>query len=94
MPLFEMPKQLSDNAFASNVDLDMNFSAIETLLNGNLDNDNIDAEAEIDARKIGNGGAVTQGEITTTGEANKIPKFTSDGDLVVSRIIFKEGFNN
>ncbi len=92
MALLTLPVTLSNNLFASNSDLDQIFQSIQTLLNGNLDSENISPTAELDPRSVGNGGAVTQGEITTTGEADKIPKFDSSGNILLKRIIFKDQF--
>jgi len=89
---FVLPGQaLANNTFLNAADLDAKFAAIETLLNGNIINENIDAAAAIDASKIGLGGAVLESDVTTTGEADKIPKFDSNARLVVNRIIFKAG---
>lgn len=88
---FSLPRSIADSNFAISTHLDENFAAIETELDGSLDDDNINPSAAIDASKIGNGGAVTQGEVTTTGEANKIPKMDADANIVASGIIFKDG---
>lgn len=88
---FIIPNTIAANNFAIATKLDENFAAIESELDGALDDDNISPSAQIDASKIGNGGAVTQGEVTTTGEANKIPKFNADAEIVVTKIIFKDG---
>ncbi len=80
---------LANNTFINPVDLDTKFAAIEAVLNAGITNDHINASAAIDASKIGNGGAVLQSEVTTTGEADKIPKLNSNGYLVTNRIIFK-----
>ncbi len=81
---------LANNKFGSPTDLDTKFAAIETALNA-LDDSNFSASAAIAAYKITNGGAVTEGEITTSGEANKIPKLDSTGSLVTNKIIFVDG---
>lgn len=88
---FTLPKTIADNNFAVATFLDQNFSAIETLLDGNIADENVNASAAIDASKIGNGGALTQGEVTTTGEANKVPKLNASADVVLTKIIFKDG---
>lgn len=85
-----LPVSLQDNDFISSVDLDNIFQTFANEINGNLDSENISPSADLDPRSISNGGGVTQGEVTTTGEASKIPKFDSDGNLVVTRIIFKD----
>ncbi len=87
---FKIPNAIQENDFALNTKLDENFAAVETKLDGGLDDDSINPSAQIAASKIGNGGAVTQGEVTETGEAGKIPKQNADGDIVVSGIIFKD----
>ena len=92
MGLLVLPVDLQNNDFASNVELQQIFESIRDLLNGNLDNANINPSAKLDPRSISNGGAVTQGEVTLTGGANKIPKFDSSGNVVMKRIIFKDQF--
>ena len=91
MAAFVLPRDVDSDNFAIASYLDENFAAIETLLNGNLADANINAAAAIDPSKIGNGGAVGQDEVTTSGEASKIPKFDVDGNLVVTKLIFKAG---
>jgi len=90
MALVVIPVTLQDKDFLSNVDLDSIFQVFANEINGNLDSENISPSADLDPRSISNGGGVTQGEVTTTGEASKIPKFDSDGNLVVTRVIFKD----
>lgn len=85
-----LPFNLQDFDFLSNVQLDSIFNVFANEINGNLDSDNISPSATLDPRSISNGGGVTQGEVTTTGEVSKIPKFDSSGNLVVTRIIFKD----
>jgi len=92
MAEFTLPGgNLGDSDFAVGSELDTKLQAIETVLDGAIVNGHISPSAAIDARKIGDGGAVTQNEVTTTGEANKIPKFDGSGNLVVNKIIFKDG---
>jgi hypothetical protein len=91
MAAFVLPRDVDDDNFAIASYLDENFAAIETLLNGNLADANLNAAAAIATSKIGNGGAVGQDEVTTTGEASKIPKLDANACLVVNKIIFKDG---
>jgi hypothetical protein len=78
------------------------FAAVEVLqdaldtitneLNGNLDNTNIAADANIDPSKVDGGGAVVEADLTETGEAGKIPKLSDTGDYVITgKLIFQEG---
>lgn len=87
---FTFPNDLADYNFANPTKLDENFAAGETLMDGGIKDEHVDPDAAIDARKIGNGGAVTTGETTLVGAANKIPKFDASGNLVITRIVFKE----
>jgi hypothetical protein len=75
---------IDDIVSGSFADLNVIQSNLDTIaneLNGALDNTNISGSANIDPAKIANGGAVVQTEITTTGEAGKIPKLDSSGYL-------------
>ena len=85
-----LPFNLQDNDFVNPVELDSIFQTFANEINGNLDSENISPSADLDPRSLSNGGGVTQGEVTATGEAGKIPKFDSDGNLVVTRVIFKD----
>jgi len=83
---------LEEEDFAFVETLDDAFDILKNELNGQLDDTNIKAGADIDPTKIANGGCVTQNEITSTGEVSKIPKLDSNGDVVITgKIIFVEG---
>ncbi len=78
--------------FANVNDLQAALDIIKNELNGFLDNTNVQAGADIDPGKVAGGGAVIQGEVTTTGEASKIPKLDASGDLLmVGKLVFKTG---
>jgi hypothetical protein len=78
--------------FATVEDLQSNLDIIKNEINGNLDNDNIKAGANIDPGKVADGGAVTVDETTTTGLASRIPKLDANGDLLIGRrLVFLEG---
>jgi len=65
---------------------------IKNEINGSLDNTNIATAADIDPAKIANGGAVTNDEVTETGEVEKIPKIDTNGDLTISgKLVFQVG---
>ena len=65
---------------------------IVNLLNGNIDNDNIGSSANISPSKIDKGGAVVSNDLTTTGEAGKIPQIDASGDLTITgKLVFEEG---
>lgn len=81
---------LTAGDFAYVTTLNGNFAAIENELNGNLTNDNFAADANIDPSKI-NGGAITNADLTLTGEAGKIPRLDQDSMIIVSGISFVVG---
>ena len=91
MALITLPKDLKDLDFANVEDLMDDLDTIVNEMNGFLDDANVKAGADIDPGKIAGGGAVTQSEVTSTGEVSKIPKLDGSGDLVANRIIFLTG---
>lgn len=91
MALISLP-DLVGSDFAYVETLEENFQTLENEVNGLLDNTNIAAGANIDPAKIGNGGAVSTDDTTTTGAVNKIPILDASGNITISgKIVFVEG---
>ena len=89
--LIEIPDLLEDD-YLNVVTIQDYLDRISNVLNGQIDDSNIVAGADINAGKIENGGGVTQDELTATGEASKIPKLDASSNLVVTgKLIFFEG---
>lgn len=89
--LIEIP-DLTEDDFLNVVTIQDYLDRISNVLNGQIDNTNIATNANIQAGKIENGGAVVANELTTSGEANKIPELDASGNLtVVGKLIFFEG---
>ncbi len=68
-----------------------NLDILANEMNGSLDDTNVAAAADIDPDKIAGGGAVTQSEITTTGEASRIPKINASSELFCKKMVFYQG---
>ena len=89
--LIEIPNLLQDD-YLNVITIQDYLDRITNVLNGQVDDSNIAAGADINAGKIENGGAVTQDELTTSGEASKVPTLDASGNLtILGKLIFFEG---
>jgi len=76
------------NAIAQ--DFDDKFDEVKAVINGNIANDNIASDADIDAIKI-NGTAVTNADVDEANTASKIPKRDSNKNINANKITGADG---